>query len=71
MADGVNYLASGLCRLGFREGDRLCVTGGVGQHYLPVLPDIFTANTVLPLGSPVVGAVRLAGLAAKNRPVIA
>jgi glucosamine kinase len=37
MAEGAAYLTAGLAALGWRPGETLCLTGGIGPHYAPHL----------------------------------
>ncbi|MGB5558908.1 MAG: BadF/BadG/BcrA/BcrD ATPase family protein [Paracoccaceae bacterium] len=71
MIEGAAYLERGLQTLGFEAGDRLCLAGGIGVHYLPLLSDEFIRNVVAPLASPVMGAVRLAAMSAAQRSQVA
>ena len=60
IGQGVAYLEKALKRLGFRPGDRLCLTGGAGPHYAAFLSEGFQASLVAPAGSALSGAVLLA-----------
>lgn len=63
MQDGFDYLETGLQALGFRPGDRLCLTGGVGTHYANHFEKDFAPSIIAQSGLSVRGAVRLAAMA--------
>ncbi|MFP7570284.1 BadF/BadG/BcrA/BcrD ATPase family protein [Marivita sp. S2033] len=67
MLKGAEYLKQGLARLGFRPGDRLCLTGGVGPHYAPFLPDDYLSGQTASKGSALDGAFTLARSRAANQ----
>jgi glucosamine kinase len=69
--EGASYLQSALRALRFREGDRLCISGGVGRHYQPFLDTEFTQNIVDPAGSSIMGAIWLAAESALERKQVA
>ena len=60
MGDAAAYVQHGLDSLGFQHGDRLCLTGGIGQRFAPFLGAKFKANLTLPAGSALDGAIQLA-----------
>tara|TARA_R110002049_G_scaffold23545_3_gene83390 strand:- start:115377 stop:116267 length:891 start_codon:yes stop_codon:yes gene_type:complete len=70
MAQGSDFIARGLHALGFRPGDLLCLSGGVGPHYAPFLPDALTTNVQPPKHSAAQGAFQMAlrALATEGRP---
>jgi len=65
LAEGTYYLERALATLGFKSGDALCLTGGVGGHYLAYLNKDITRNVVKSKGSALDGALQLAAGAAK------
>ncbi|MEP2029836.1 MAG: BadF/BadG/BcrA/BcrD ATPase family protein [Paracoccaceae bacterium] len=69
--EGADYLQSALRALSFDKGDRLCVSGGVGKHYLPYLNAKFKENVIDPDGPPIEGALRLAAEAMHARAKVA
>ncbi len=60
MQAGADHLSAGLGALGFKSGDRLCLTGGVGPHYAPFLPGGYLKGRIEPQGSALDGAFALA-----------
>ncbi len=60
LTSGAAYLVQSLKALGFRAGDALCLTGGLGPQYAPYLPPDLLANRVDRLGSALDGAFQLA-----------
>ena len=64
MQEGAAFIISALGALGFKAGNRLCLSGGVGPHYAPYLPDTFTSNLAPPAGNALQGAFTLAHRAA-------
>ncbi len=58
--EGASYLANGLLGLGFKVGDKLCLTGGLGPHYAHFLPQDILTNRVMPEGTGLDGAFLLA-----------
>lgn len=67
MADGAAYLMQGLSILGFRPGDVLCLTGGVGPHYARYLPSETLAGQITSRGEALDGAFQLAKSRAENQ----
>ncbi|MGB7321448.1 MAG: BadF/BadG/BcrA/BcrD ATPase family protein [Albidovulum sp.] len=63
--EGFAYLEAGLNALGYRPVDTLCLTGGLGQHYVDQFKAKGITNIIAPRCSSVIGAVRLAGRAAQ------
>ena len=66
MRDGADYITRGLTALGFKEGDALCLTGGVGPHYAPFLGQDLTGRIVQTKRTAVEGAFHMALLAARK-----
>lgn len=64
MQAGASYLHRALLALSFGTGDLLCLSGGVGPHYAPFLPEDVTRNLARPKGRAVDGAFALARRAA-------
>ncbi len=58
--DGAAYIQRALNRLGFRDGDRLCLTGGIGPRYAAFLDATYKINLTPPEGTALDGALRLA-----------
>ncbi len=59
MEEGAAYLRAGLAALGWQPGEALCLTGGVGPYYAPLLGQPATA----PRGTALDGGLILAGRA--------
>ena len=68
MKKGANHLMRCLARLGFRTGDTLCLTGGIGPHYAGYLPEEFLSGRIQPKGSALDGAFQLASSNATQQP---
>ena len=66
LREGARFLERGLIALGFKDGDVLSLSGGVGPHYQPYLSENFTQNVHPAKGSALDGAFMLAQLAAKQ-----
>lgn len=66
LREGAGFLERGLDALGFKDGDVLSLSGGVGPHYQPYLSERFTQNIATAKGSALDGAFMLAQLAAKE-----
>ncbi|SLN16315.1 Glucosamine kinase GspK [Pseudoruegeria aquimaris] len=60
MAEGAAYLMRSLAHLGWKAGEPLCFTGGIGPHYTAYLPEAARACVVAPAGSTMDGALALA-----------
>jgi glucosamine kinase len=60
MQSGADHLAHALATLGFVPGQRLCMTGGVGPHYRPYLPQDYIAGYADAHGTSLDGAFALA-----------
>lgn len=61
MRDGADYIAGALASLGWRAGEALCLTGGLGPAYVDWLPRHVAASIVAARGSALDGALVLAG----------
>ncbi len=60
MQAGAGEISQTLLHLGWQPGDPICLTGGIGPYYAPMLPDEMRRCVVDPKGSPLDGAVSLA-----------
>ena len=60
IGEGIAYVSRGLAALGWSRGERLCLIGGVGPHYLPFLPEDLAASVTPPDGTALDGALALA-----------
>lgn len=60
MQSGAAYIMCGARALGWRPGERLCLTGGVGPHYQPYLAPEMADCIAPPKGSTLDGALQLA-----------
>lgn len=60
MQSGADHLTRSLAALGFRPGQRLCLTGGVGPYYKQYLPEDYVAGHADALGTALDGAFALA-----------
>lgn len=60
MAQGAQYIEEILGHLGWREGERVCLLGGLANHYIPYLSKGTTAHLSEPDGSALDGALSLA-----------
>lgn len=60
MRRGAEEIASALRILGWRPGHVVCLTGGIGPHYAPYLPEALRAALADPEGEPLDGALSLA-----------
>jgi glucosamine kinase len=60
MEAGAGYIAKGLVALGWKAGERLCLTGGVGPQYQSFLRPDIAASVRAPLGTGLDGALMLA-----------
>ncbi len=60
MKTGAAHIAERLRALGWRPGEALCLTGGVGPDYLRYLPAPMRASIAEPAGAPIDGALALA-----------
>lgn len=60
MQAGADEIAAVAPDLGWVPGTRICLTGGLGPHYLTYLPEDMRAAVAEPAAEPLVGAVALA-----------
>jgi glucosamine kinase len=60
MGEGADYIAAALRTLGWRAGERLCLSGGLGPAYARWLPEGITAGQAAPDGTALDGATILA-----------
>jgi glucosamine kinase len=60
MAAGARAIAASLVSIGWVSGQAICLTGGIGPHFGPYLPDVMRADIVPPEGDPLAGALSLA-----------
>ncbi|MES0862821.1 BadF/BadG/BcrA/BcrD ATPase family protein [Ruegeria sp. SCPT10] len=60
LQDGADYLAGMMRTMGWCPGLPVCLTGGIGPHYAPYLPQDMQAALTQPLGDPLSGALALA-----------
>ena len=67
MAQGAGFLMRNLARLGFQNGDTLCLSGGVGPHYADYMPKAATQGLITAQGSALDGAFQLAKQALMDR----
>jgi glucosamine kinase len=65
---GATYLTQSLHVLGFKAGDALCLTGGVGPFYADYLPTDIIAGLQPRQGDALDGAFRFAGAHAQKHP---
>ncbi len=68
MNEGAGYLVQFLKKLGFRAGDPLCLTGGVGPHYADYLPADFLSGRAEARGNALDGAFEMARAASLSEP---
>lgn len=66
MNEGADYLMQALATLGFRSGDTICLTGGVGPNYGAYLPQGALEGRVSSRGGSLDGAFQLAARLAAN-----
>ncbi|MDO7557318.1 MAG: hypothetical protein MUR46_05840 [Loktanella sp.] len=67
MGKGAAFLMRNLTRLGFQNGDTLCLSGGVGPHYADYLPKGANQGLIPAQGSALDGAFQLAKQALMDR----
>jgi glucosamine kinase len=60
LKEGAGEIARTLPLLGWTQGMAICLTGGLGPHYLPYLPEDMRAHVTPPEGEPLAGAIDLA-----------
>jgi glucosamine kinase len=64
MQDGADHIARSLPKVGWGDGQPICLTGGIGPHFARFLPAEMQAALSDPVGEPLSGAISLArGLA--------
>ncbi|MGB7242601.1 MAG: BadF/BadG/BcrA/BcrD ATPase family protein [Sulfitobacter sp.] len=66
VTEGADYICGGLVALGFKPGDALCLSGGVGPHYAPYLPKQMASCVIAAKHSAVYGAFQMARHSARN-----
>lgn len=69
MRQGADYISAALDALHWTETEALCLTGGLGPHYAPWLPDRIKRAVISPIGDAVDGALSLAERLATGREV--
>ena len=57
---GAEEITRGLRHVGWKPGLALCLTGGIGPHFAPYLPDALRRFVTEPAGAPLDGAIALA-----------
>ncbi|WP_299732228.1 BadF/BadG/BcrA/BcrD ATPase family protein [uncultured Tateyamaria sp.] len=57
---GADHIAFDLRQMGWTPGLTICLTGGIGPHYAPYMPDDMKPDLAEPLGQPLDGAIALA-----------
>lgn len=60
MRSAAHHIASDLKQMGWTPGLPICLTGGIGPHYAPYLPEQMKPDLAKPLGEPLDGAIALA-----------
>jgi len=60
MQEGADWIAMALQTLGYEPGMKVVLWGGLGQTYIPYLPESLASDVVPPLGDGMSGAVRIA-----------
>ena len=65
VTEGADYVVRALHALGWRAGEGLCLTGGLGPHYRAWLPPEVQASLAEARGGALDGAMVLAGLGAQ------
>jgi glucosamine kinase len=65
IGEGVAYVTAGLAAIGWRAGDALCLTGGLGARYGRYLPPDLAASLAAVRGTALDGALQLASEAAR------
>lgn len=60
LQEGADEVARNLTALGWTPGREICLTGGIGPHFIPYLPPGMQASRVDPRGTPLDGALSLA-----------
>lgn len=67
MQSGAEYLDSCIATAGLKDGDKLCLAGGVGPHYEPYIGKKFRKHIHPPAGSALDGALQLAQQHMQNK----
>ncbi|MDA7427066.1 ATPase [Primorskyibacter aestuariivivens] len=57
---GAEDIARGLRHVGWTPGLAICLTGGIGPHFAPYLPEPLRSSVTEPAGAPLDGAIALA-----------
>ena len=65
---GARDIAAILSRIGWSNGQPICLTGGIGPHYAPYLPADMRADLTPPADEPLAGALSLAAEFAREMP---
>ncbi|MBT8418021.1 MAG: ATPase [Silicimonas sp.] len=60
LQSGADQISSVVPDLGWHAGMTICLTGGIGPHYLPYLPDHMRNAVAHPVAEPLTGALDLA-----------
>ncbi|MBW0158386.1 BadF/BadG/BcrA/BcrD ATPase family protein [Sedimentimonas flavescens] len=66
MATGASEIAALIPQMGWVPGQAICLTGGIGPHFMQFLPAAMLADVAAPQGSPLDGALTLAREFAKE-----
>lgn len=66
MRSGAGEIVRTLPKMGWIPGLSICLTGGIGPHYVPYLPQDMQASIMAPAGEPLDGAISLARDLAKD-----
>lgn len=67
MSEGAAYIHTGLTAMGWRDGQALCLMGGLGPSYRAHLPQAMQDAVATPKGSALDGAMTLAARALETR----
>ncbi|WP_424970840.1 BadF/BadG/BcrA/BcrD ATPase family protein [Dinoroseobacter sp. S76] len=60
MTAGAAEIARSLPQIGWKAGQTICLTGGIGPEFAPYLPEALRAALAAPTGTPLDGALSLA-----------
>jgi glucosamine kinase len=60
MQSAATYLSNGIDKMGWHPGLAICLTGGIGPHFQPFLPQDKIDASVERVGTPLDGAIELA-----------
>ncbi|UWQ00328.1 BadF/BadG/BcrA/BcrD ATPase family protein [Aliiroseovarius crassostreae] len=66
MEAGADAIADRLIRMGWQQGQPLCLTGGIGPEFAAYLPDRMQQSLIAPKATPLEGALALAHLFARE-----